>query len=284
MRLAWRAFIFALLVASQATVSYGQVPAGAAVYKVASLTDGGKSLKATFYYLAGGEDSAGSAGVVVQGPDGKIVAQASATPSIGLREGTGIYLLTGDGKPSFALVSQVGAKTIAANIYRLDGGTLHSIFEWSGWDFRVAEVDHTPILAVSPAQAWISDLYQWSDGKFVECNECHPDYYKAEIEVQREGLGDSGVPAYVFAQACVLGATALVYGEKYEEAEQLCEHAERVVNDASRLIPSEIGNPGIIAGDQAKARARIEETLSAIAGAKQARRKRLVPAPDPRIR
>lgn len=82
MRLAWRAFIFALLVASQATVSYGQVPAGAAVYKVASLTDGGKSLKATFYYLAGGEDSAGSAGVVVQGPDGKIVAQASATPSI----------------------------------------------------------------------------------------------------------------------------------------------------------------------------------------------------------
>jgi hypothetical protein len=150
--------------------------------------------------------------------------------------------VTGDGSPEIIVDGSVGAKTRLVTIYQFRDGALSVLFQWSGWGFEVEQSQGQSVIRVTPAQyGSIYDLYYWHDGAFRQCNECFPELYKPAIQEQEATLTASGMPAYVYANACKLGATALVYGKHYSDAIQLCNQALRIVDDPTRLITARIG-------------------------------------------
>lgn len=245
-----------------------QIPPEATVYEQRTLALPGASspVKVTIYQDA--QDS--TAGVLLE-KDGKQVGRAIQQKVIRLSEGTGLYDLTGDGVPDIVLVGVAGGKTLAAVVYGFQRDRLTMIGQWSGWGFKVIHPGGKPVVAVTPTEyGSLTDLYLWDGNTFQHCNERFPEFYKAEIQAQWRALDQSHVPAYVFAQACQLGATALVYGKKYAEAEALCTKARQAVNTTSRLIPSQIGGSAdIVRQDQSDAERQIKNALAAVNQAKQ---------------
>ena len=245
-----------------------QIPPGATVYeqRTLALPSTSSPVKATIYQDA--QDS--TAGVLLE-KDGKQVGRVTQQNVIRLSEGTGLYDLTGDGVPNIVLVGVAGGKTLAAVVYSFQSDRLAIIGQWSGWGFKVIHPGGKPMVAVTPTEyGSLTDLYIWDGKTFQHCNERFPESYKAEIQAQWKALDQSHVPAYVFAQACQLGATALVYGKKYAEAEALCTKARQAVNTTSRLIPSQIGSSAdIVRQDQAAAERRISSALASVDQAKQ---------------
>ncbi len=245
-----------------------QTPPGATIYgqRILALPSASSPLEITIYPDV--QDS--TAGVLLE-KDGKQVGRATQQSVIRLSEGTGFYDLTGDGVPNIVLVGVAGGKTLAAVVYSFQNERLAIIGQWSGWGFKVIHPGGKPVVAVTPTEyGSLTDLYIWDGKTFQHCNERFPEFYKAEIQAQWRAVDQSHVPAYVFAQACQLGATALVYGKKYAEAEALCIKARQAVNTTSRLIPSQIGSSAdIVRQDQAAAERQINSALAAVDQAKQ---------------
>jgi hypothetical protein len=188
-----------------------------------------------------GDAQPGAHAIVELTSEGQKLANASVEVN-GLLEGTGVYDVTGDGWPEIIVDGFVGAKTRLVTIYQFRNGALSVLLQWSGWGFEVEQSQSHPVIRVTPTQyGSIYDLYYWRDGAFRQCNSCFPELYKPAIQEQQATLTASRMPAYVYANACKLGATALVYGRHYSDAIQLCDQALRVVNDASRLINARIG-------------------------------------------
>ena len=188
-----------------------------------------------------GDGQARATVIVELTSNGRKLASASVEVG-GLLEGTGVYDVTGDGSPEIIVDGVVGAKTRLVTIYQFRDGALSVIFEWSGWEFEVEQSQGHPVLRLTPDQyGSIYDLFYWRDGAFRQCNACFPELYKPAIQEQQNTLTAIGMPAYVYANACKLGATALVYGKHYSDAIQLCDQALRVVDDPSRLINARIG-------------------------------------------
>jgi hypothetical protein len=228
------AFACAVCLSSAGSANNGLPPQATLYKKEIVPIPGLPSPITTLFYSVKGE----YAGVMVESSTGEQLARATVSPSIELWEGTGAYDLTGDGVPEIVLVAMVGAKTINAVVYQYQDHQLLPIWQWSGWSFRAVQLRDKPVIAATPGQyGTLTDLYQWRSGKFAQCNECFPEFYKDEIEQQYRILQQVGLPATVFARACVLGATALVYGRKYFEAMQLCQTAHNVLGDPTRLIP-----------------------------------------------
>lgn len=187
-----------------------------------------------------------------------------------LLEETGVYDITGQGFPEIVIVGLIGAKTTLATAYQFKESHLSIIGQWSGWQFKVEHEDGKPIVEVTPTQyGSLYDLYYWDKGKFRQCNECFPKLYISAIESQKKILTKSGLPAYVFVSACRLAATALVYGQRYDEAIDICDRAMEVVKDSSRLIPSKIGaDPAELKEEQDKAEADINNIMIEVKVAK----------------
>jgi hypothetical protein len=241
-----------------------KLPAQANVYKQERVQIPSLPSPAATFYSVKGE----YAGVILNSSAGEQLARATLSPCIELWEGTGVYDLTGDGLPEVVLVAMVGAKTIDAVVYEYKDRQLLPMWQWSGWSFRVVQLRGKPVIAATPGQyGTLTDLYQWQNGAFTQCNECFPEFYKPEIEQQYRLLQQVGLPAGVFVRACVLGATALVYGRGYFEAEQLCQTAHNVLEDPARLIPGNRESPQ--ADEVERAREEVEHAIKAIDRARE---------------
>lgn len=278
MRRAWL-LTGAILVAAGLCLSPAratQLPPQAVVYldNLARFRDKPVSVRVLFYQVRGK-----SVGVVILGLDGQEIARATENLTLGLYEGTGVYDVTGDGWPELVMIGVAGAKTLGATIYKYHDGRLEEIHRTSGFTVKIVNLRGQPVVARNFQYGSISDLYVWKDGKFVESNDQFPEFYGSEIEEQKWIIGHpGGFPVNVIAQACELGARALVYGKNYEEAEKLCERALKVVRSSLRVTANQIGAPPeVIAAEREQTQEEIRQVLVRIAKAKEQALPRLPP-------
>lgn len=216
------------------------------------------------------EDRESSTAVVLLEDEGRQVARATQN-LLRLEKPTGVYDVTGDGWPSVVLVGAAGGKTLLATVYGYRDNRLQIIGQWSGWALSVVRPNGKPVISLTPSeQGSLSELYIWTDGGFSRCDECFPEFYKPQIEAQWKALDETHVPPYVFSQACELGATALVYGRNYAEAERLCQMARQRLGMTSLLIPNTIGgSPEVLDEEQAENEHKIDSILKAVAQAER---------------
>ncbi len=181
--------------------------------------------------------------------------------------------LTGSKATDLFYATRAGAKLGVATVYRKQGNRYTRVGEFEGFFISVIHLHNKPVVAMKPLQygsGSLTQLYVWDRNTFRRCDESFPKFFEPEIQEQWQVLDDSGLPAYVFAEACQLGATALLYSKKYIEAEELCKKALQVVNTRSRLSPSVIGGSAeVVHQDQSAAEQQINDSLSAIHNAKQ---------------
>lgn len=243
-----------------------QLPAGAVVFKrtTAKFLGVEKPLDVVFYKIL--DDSAE---VVLLGPNGRTVARAHALTNLGLFKGTGVYDVTGDKWPEVVMVTLAGAKTIEVAVYSFEKGQLREIGRWSGNGFKVIELRGTRVVALN-GPPYLTQLYRWEHGEFVDANEAFPEFFAPEIEQRRRILHQPGrVPPYVVAEACELAAHALVYGKNYDQADRLCREALEVARSSAELVTSAVGGgPESLQKDRQEAAQKIKQTLGRIARAK----------------
>lgn len=245
----------------------GQLPPGANVYSTSTVRFPGEpaSRKVIFYEIRGS-----SVGIVVVGHGAREVARSENRVALGLYKGTGLYDLTGDGLPEAVLIAIAGAKTLEGVVYMYQRGRLREIGRWSGQELKVVHLNGQAVVAVR-GEHNLTELYVWEGERFVEASDRFPDFFASEIEEQRRLIENpSGLPAYLMAEACQLGARALVYGKKYAEAEELCQKALHVVLSSAALIPSKIGGGAeVLDHDREQAAGQIAGILEQIAKAKE---------------
>ena len=183
--------------------------------------------------------------------------------------------LTGSKDPDLFRATAAGAKVEVAVVYRKQDHHYIRVGEFGGFMVSAIDIHDKPVVAVKPDQygsGSLTQLYSWDGSAFRRCDESFPEFFEPEIREQRQVLDVSGLPAGVFADACQLGATGLLYARKYDEAEALCKKALQVVNTPSRLVPNEIGGSfKQLSEDQSAAERLINQYLSAIYRAKQRR-------------
>jgi hypothetical protein len=246
----------------------GEVPPRAKVFKdvTVRLQRNEEPQRVLFYVIP--EELAG---VVILSRSGKTVARVDLSGALDFSSATGVYDLKGDGTSAIVLVTGWGAKTFQADVYSLNGDHLDEIFKWTGWHFEVVRLKGQPVIAVTPTEySTLPKLYRWKQGGFAECEDEFPEFYDTEVRAREQTLMQSGYPAYVYAQACEQGATALVYGRKYPEAAQLCQRALNVVDSSPGVIANEINpRPGQLEAERQTAKERIQAALGAIQGAAQ---------------
>lgn len=184
---------------------------------------------------------------------------------------TGVYDTTGDGTPDIVLAAGVGAKSHEVKVYSFSDNHSKEIFNWSGWQFEVVRLGAQPVIAVTPTDyGTLPKLYRWKQGQFVESNEDFPEFFDKAIKLQQDNIERGGFPAYVYAQACDLGATALVYGKKYSQARDLCERALTVVESSPDVIPNSTRpSPGELEVERQQAAGQIQRTLNALPAAER---------------
>lgn len=257
------------------TCAAAQVPSDAVVYldTLAQFQGEPASLRVVFFEVRyqEGRDYYG-VGVSVREPNGRELARATDDQAgLGLYEGTGVYDVTGDGWPEVVLIGIGGAKTVGTTIYHFQSRRLKEIGRWSGWRLKIVNLRGVPVVAYTPEQyGSLTELYVWKHGKFVDASNHFPEFYGPEVEQQAKILqSNTALPAYLFAQACELGARALVYGKNYGDAEILCQQALQIVRATSRVIPNTQGSTTQEFGRERKeAEEAIHETLKGIAHAR----------------
>ena len=203
-------------------------------------------------------------GFVIVSRRGDVLAKDELPDGNSEDSATGVYDTTGDGTPDIVLAVDVGAKSHQVKIYSFSDNQLKEIFNWSGWQFEVVRLAGQPVIAVTPTDyGTLPKLYRWKQGQFVESDEDFPDFFEKAIKLQQDKIERGGFPAYVYAEACELGATALVYGRKYSEANDLCLRALKVVESSPEVIPNATDpNPGELETERQQATARIHRTLN----------------------
>lgn len=139
------------------------------------------------------------------------------------------------------------------------------------WSFELVRSRGQPVIALTPTDyGTLPKFYKWKQGQFVESDQEVPELFESAIKLQQDNIERSGFPAYVYAQACELGATALLNGKKYSDATTLCRRALNVVESSPGIIPGRIGGgPEELAADRREAAARIQGTLKAVQAAEQ---------------
>jgi len=179
-------------------------------------------------------------GVMLFTSQGVPVARAAESLPLGFYEGTGVEDVTGDGWPEVVLIGVGGAKTLGTVIYQYKNRRLQEIGRWTGWRLRIVNLERVPVVAYTPKQyGSLTELYVWREAEFVDVSDSFPDFYGPEVEEQKKVLqGNKALPAYLYGQACQLGARALVYGKSYAEAETLCQRTLQVVRLPSRVVPN----------------------------------------------
>jgi hypothetical protein len=250
-----------------ATLARWQVPVDAKVFKTqtAVFSPGDNELRAVFYYK-----EMQSASVEILLPDGRRMATASVPIPHGLAEPTGLYRLKSDASVQVVLFGRVGAKSSSAHVFDLRGGKLRQIFEWSGWDFHILSMEGKNLLAAQDLwRGTLTDLYLWRNGKFDRVNELFPEFYAPEIERQRRFIASADGPfASSFGQACHLGAQALLYSQRYNDAVTLCEQA--LVAIQSRCCSgASSAPPQAVSADRKHAEKLIRTTIQQIRAAQQ---------------
>lgn len=153
---------------------------------------------------------------------------------------------------------------------------LEQIFHIDGFRVKVVHLRGQPVI-VRGSWRGLSDLYSWKDGQFVDANDQFPEFFAPEIEEQRRILeSPQGAPAYVIADACFLGARALVYGKEYDQAQELCLRALHVARNAPASFPAEVGaSPEKRDEERRQAEARIKTILEQINRARKEKLSRL---------
>ncbi len=241
-------------------------PAGAKVYKeaTATFTPGNKPLKVIFYY-----EMMKRVAVSVLTSDGRELAGASFEVNLGLEAPTGLYHLKGDRSFQVVLVGRGGAKVIVVRVYEVGDGRLRQIFEWSGWSFRILELDGRPGIAANGLEhGSLTDLYLWEQGGFQKVNQRFPQFYAPEIERQEKFIREADGPfAGWFAEACRLAAQALLYSKRYAEASGLCQEALVAIH--SRCCSgASVSPPEVVSADRKQAEEEIRHAIELIEEAK----------------
>jgi len=213
-----------------------------------------------------------SVGVIILRMDGTEVARASEeNVNLGLYEGTGVYDVTGEGWPEVVLVGQAGSKTLEAKIYRLGDHKLNKIFEWSGWHFQTVQLGGRPEIALTQlAYGSLSKLYIWEGGRFAEASDRFPEFFAPEIAEQQALLSSQqSPPPTLAARACQMGARALLYGRRYDEARDLCLKALKIARTNPRLTSQSSGaSPEELQDERRRAEQAIGKLLEDIAQAR----------------
>lgn len=213
-------------------LAYSQVPVGAQVHaqEVVQFAGTEQPVRVIFYELRGE-----FVGVVLVNSKGQEISHVKKDLRLGLDKATGVYDATGDGQPEIIVVGVGGAKTLSATVYAFRNHSLYELGNWSGWGFEVIRLDNEPVIVHTPRQyGSLPDLYVWRNNRFVQANQEFPELFVNQIEEQKRILrSPKGLPPYVIAQACQLGAQALVYGRKYKQGEALCEKALSVLQELS---------------------------------------------------
>jgi len=213
-----------------------------------------------------------SVGVIVLRMDGSEVARARGeNVNLGLYEGTGVYDVTGEGWPEIVLVGQGGAKTFEAKIYRLQDHRLKEIFEWSGWHFRVVQLSGRPVVALTQlAYGSLSRLYLWDGNRFAEASDRFPEFFTPEIREQQALLSShESMPISLTMRACQMGARAMLYGRRYDEARDLCLKALKIAHTDPRLTSQSSGaSPQELQDERRRAEQGIGKVLEDIAQAR----------------
>lgn len=220
-----------------------------------------------------------SVGVIIRGLNGKEMAHVTEELRLGLYEGTGVYDVTGDGWPEVVMIGVGGARTLGATIYKYEHGRLHEIGRTSGYSVKVVSSRGQPVLVRQGQYGTLTELFVWKEGQFVESSDLFPEFHRPEIAQQKRILdAPKGLPVFVIAQACELGARALVYGKNYGEAEKLCFKALEIAASSPGLISREIGGaPETVAEERKQAEEQIRKTLK---GIRKAQKKGLPRLPD----
>jgi hypothetical protein len=260
--------IIGVVICSLPYLIEAQVPPNTKVSKdlIARFRSGTEPVRVLFYSYAPQQ----GIGFIILSRSGKLLAQAEIPDAISQAPQTGIYDVTGEGTPDIVVVGGVGAKTFEANIYSFTDSQLKEIFNWSGSHFEVVRLRGQRIIAITPTDyGTLPKLYRWRQGQFVESGQDFPEFFDQAIKTQQETIERSGFPAYVYAQACELAATALAYGKKYSDATNLCERGLNVVESSPGVIPNQIGGPPEeLAAERLEAASRIRDTLKAVQVAK----------------
>jgi hypothetical protein len=246
-----------------------QVPANAKVSKdvIARFQTGAEPARILFYSY----QRQRGIGFVVVSRSGKLLGKTEMPDAGSVDPATGVYEVRGQGTPDIILGAGVGAKSHLVSVYSFQGDQLNEIFNWSGWHFEVVRLGGQPVIAVTTTDyGTLPMLYRWKQGRFVQSDQDFPEFFDQAIKTQQGIIERSGFPAYVYAQACELGATALVYGKKYSQAINLCQRSLKVVESSPDVIPNSTRTfPGELETERQEAATRIQGTLNAAQGAER---------------
>ena len=247
-----------------------QIPANAKVVKdvIARFQTGAEPVRVLFYSYQPRQQGIG---FVVVSRSGKLLGKTEMPDANSIAPATGVYDVRANGTPDIILAGGVGAKSYLVSVYSFQDDQLKEIFNWSGWHFEVQRLGRHPVIAVTTTDyGTLPMLYRWKQSQFVHSDQDFPEFFDKAIKTQQDTIERSGFPAYVYAQACELGATALVYGKKYSQASDLCQHALKVVESSPEVIPNSTRpTPGELEIERQEAAARIQSTLNALQAAEQ---------------
>ena len=248
-----------------------QVPPNANVFKdlIARFQSGAEPVRVLFYSY---QPRQHGVGFVVISRSGKLLANAQIADAISADPQTGIYDVTGEGPPDIILIGWVGAKTFEIHVYSFEQNQLTEIFNNGGWSFELMHSNGQPVIALTPYDyGTLPKFYKWKRDQFVESDQEVPELFENAIKLQRDNIERGGFPAYVYAQACELGATALVYGKKYSQAHDMCQRALKVVESSPDVVPNLIRpSPGELERERQEAATQIQGTLNALQAAERA--------------
>jgi hypothetical protein len=247
-----------------------QVPPNTTVFKdlIARFQPSAEPVRVLFYSY---QPRQHGVGFVIISRSGKPLANAEIPDAISADPQTGIYDVTGEGSPDVILIGWVGAKTFEIHVYSFEQNQLTEIFNDSGWNFELMRSNGQPIIALTPSDyGTLPKFYKWKQGQFVESDQEVPELFEKAIKLQQDNIERGGFPAYVYAQACELGATALVYGKKYSQANDLCQRALKVVESSPDVIPNSTRpSPGELGSERQQAAGQIQGTLNALRAAER---------------
>jgi hypothetical protein len=247
-----------------------QVPPNTTVFKdlIARFETGAEPVRVLFYSY---QPRQHGVGFVVISRSGKVLANADIPEAISEDPQTGIYDVTGEGSPDIILIGWVGATTFEIHVYSFKQSRLTETFNNYGWSFEVMRSKGQPIIALTPTDyGTLPQFYKWKQGQFVESDQEVPELFEKAIKLQQDNIERGGFPAYVYAQACELGATALVYGKKYSQANDFCQRALKVVESSPDVIPNLIRpSPGELERERQQAAAQIQGILNALRAAER---------------
>lgn len=248
----------------------GQLPPNTHVFKdlIARFQPGTEPVRVLFYSY---QPRQHGVGFVIISRSGKLLAKAEISDAIGADPQTGIYDVTGEGTPDIILIGWVGAKTFEIHVYSFEQNQLTEIFNNGGWSFELMHSKGQPVIALTPYDyGTLPKFYKWEHGQFVECDQEVPELFEKAIKLQQDNIERGGFPAYVYVQACELGAIALVYGKRYSEANDLCQRALKVVESSPDVIPNLIRpSPGELERERQEAAAQIQGTLKGLQAAER---------------